>query len=128
MAILKVFLLGLTLLASIPLATAAEEAFTGDNAEPEILTKRSLLTQVWPGMTIEQAVQILGEPAETLELYQADKKTAPAVRYATFWLLPAPEGGLHIQCIVLQRGFKTQEGQASQCTRISGKFKIAEQQ
>lgn len=88
------------------------------------LNEKTLLQNVWPGMTIKQAIQILGDPEEALTVEYSDG--APAVRYGIYWLIPQYDG-IQIECIINQRGLKTTGENVKRCGSINKSYKLASQ-
>lgn len=86
------------------------------------LNETTLLENVWPGMTTKQAVQILGQPEEVLNVMghcniYSKSEGDPAIRYGIYWLIPALDGS-QIECIANQRGIKTKKGHICDCSRV----------
>lgn len=90
------------------------------------LNEKTLRQNVWPGMTIKQGMQILGEPEEAMPVMascQTFNKSEgdPAVRYGIYWLIPAVDGH-QIKCIVNQRGIQTKKGHICDCRTVIKKY------
>lgn len=88
------------------------------------LNSTTLLQNVWPGMTIEQSLGILGEPEESMGVM--DSSGAEAIRYGVFWLIPQVNG-LQIECIINQRGFTTNHESANPCRSVDERFVLLSQ-
>ncbi|WP_163336402.1 hypothetical protein [Desulfopila sp. IMCC35008] len=86
--------------------------------------RTTLLQKVWPGMTIEQSLGILGEPEESMEVL--DSSGAEAIRYGVFWLIPQVNG-LQVECIINQRGFTTNHESANSCRFVDERFVLLSQ-
>ncbi len=95
------------------------------------IDKKTLLQKVWPGMTIEQSMQVLGKPEEVMpvtgncsSIYTS--KGSQAVRYGMFWLIP-PYDRNQITCIVNQKGIKTYRSHICGCKQITSNHIISKQ-
>lgn len=88
------------------------------------LNEETLLENIWPGMTIKQVVQILGEPEETMLVRGSSNDSAPAIRYGIYWIIPSYDA-MHVQCIIHQRGFKTRYDRAARCYDISEEYLLS---
>ena len=85
------------------------------------LNEKTLLENVWPGMTIKQTIQILGEPEEVIKVKYSSGE--PALRYGIYWIIPQ-EDGLQVQCIINQRGFKTYGDRVVRCHEIKKEYRL----
>jgi hypothetical protein len=83
-----------------------------------------LLKSVWPGMTIKQSLQILGDPDESMQVW--DSEGAKAIRYGVFWLIPQVDG-IQIECIINQRGFSTTYEMANPCRAVDEGYVLISQ-
>jgi hypothetical protein len=115
------------LLVVLPLALQGAEFERRIPAKILELNEKTLLQNVWPGMTIVQAIQILGEPEERLQLVASTRKgSAPAIRYGIYWLIPQPNG-IHVRCIIHQRGLMTEGEKVHACFWVDEKYRLAYQ-
>lgn len=122
---MKIFI-SILLFSSFLSSTLYSAEFTKNRTPVQILelNEKTLLNHVWPGMTIKQAVQILGQPEEVLQVDSS--RGEAAIRYGVYWLLPQDDG-LQIQCIIHQKGLKTYREKARNCHYIDNKYIIAKQ-
>jgi hypothetical protein len=107
----------------VTIAVGAEmsgEKLTSDDKYSQAV----LLESVWPGMTVKQSLQILGEPDESMPVW--DSKGAKANRYGLFWLIPQVDG-IQIECIVNQKGFSTTYDTANPCRSVDEGYVLVSQ-
>ncbi len=97
------------------------------------INENKLTDNVWPGMTIKQAIQILGEPEETFPVSDdcgSNPNTSDsdrAIRYGVYWIIP-PYRRNHVLCIVHQKGIKTTRGHICGCRYVIKKYIISHQE
>lgn len=112
---MKLPMAGLVVLATVT-ANAAEFQQTTPRKVSNI-NEKTLLANVWPGMTIKQTIQILGEPEEVMKVRFSNNESAPALRYGVYWLIP-PLNGVQVECIIHQKGLKAYDTGVLTCDEI----------